>query len=92
MCFILRGELAIENGVVFFCSNSGRASFAGVSCLQLTYLSPVLSVRRPVDVICLYSRSIISVEFILYWTSDTLWCCQYCLGRADVCVGTTPHP
>jgi hypothetical protein len=36
------------NVVVVFCSSSARASFVGVSCLQLGYLSPAVEVRQPV--------------------------------------------
>jgi hypothetical protein len=82
----------IENTGYLFCSNSARASFAGVSCLQLIFLSPKLMVRRPVADICLYPWLIMSVEFRFYWNSDTSWWSSGFIGRADVCVGTTPHP
>jgi hypothetical protein len=38
---------------IFLCSSSARASFVCVSCFQLAYLSPLLSVRQPVIDICL---------------------------------------
>jgi hypothetical protein len=69
-CFILQGELVIENMVIFSCSNSARASFAGVSCFELIGLSPSLSVRWPVADIFLYQRLIISVEFKFLWIFD----------------------
>ena len=75
MCCILRGELVIENVVIFSCSNSARASFAGVSCLELASLSPAILVRWPVADICLYQRLIISVELKFYWNFDTWWYC-----------------
>jgi hypothetical protein len=74
-----------------FCSNSARASFACVSCMNLILLSPVLLVRRPVADICLYPRLIISVESKFYWSSDIRRCSSNFIGGADVCVGTTPH-
>jgi hypothetical protein len=72
-CFILRGELAIENVVIFSCSNSARASFAGVSFFELMSLSPAFLVRWPVADICLYQRLIISVEFKYHWNYNTRW-------------------
>jgi hypothetical protein len=36
------------NVAIFCCSSSARASFAGVSCLELVYQSPELVVRRSV--------------------------------------------
>jgi hypothetical protein len=66
MCFILQGELVTENVGMFFCSSSARSSFASVSCLQLSYISPELEVRRPVADICLYPRLINFVEFKFY--------------------------
>jgi hypothetical protein len=67
----LRGELVIDNVVIFFCSNSVRASFAGVSCFQLVFLTPSLLVRWPVADICLYPWLIISVDFEFYRSSGT---------------------
>jgi uncharacterized MnhB-related membrane protein len=90
-CFILRSELVIEN-VVIFSWNSARTSFAGVSCFELIGQSPAFWVRWPVADICLYQRLIISVELKFYWSFDTWKRSSAFIGRADVRVGTTPHP
>jgi hypothetical protein len=92
MCFILRGELVIENVILFCCSNSARVSFVGVSCLQLSFLSPAVAVRQSIADICLNPQLIISLDFKFYWSSDTWWKSSDFIGRADVCVGTTPDP
>jgi hypothetical protein len=80
------------NVIIFSCSNSARASFAGVSCLELISLAPAFLVRWPVTDICLYTRLIISVDFEFYWSYHIWWCSHGFIVRADVCVGTTPHP
>jgi hypothetical protein len=79
------------NAIISFYWSSELASFAAVSCFNLGWLSPNITVRQFVADIYIRSHQNVSVGIRFCRRCDLLWRFSDCFGSAAVCAGASPH-